>query len=100
MISILTQRVNRRDVGMFELPGDLGLADESILAAFIVGEILLDSFQGDFAVEMTIVGDEYLPEASRGMRPDDLKSPRPVSLRLFWEHNVDDVVFARPFKIL
>jgi hypothetical protein len=61
---------------VFELRGDLGLQDESISLAGLVGVIGQHLLQGDFSFELRIERDPNPPESTSGMRPNRAEPAR------------------------
>ena len=62
------QLVDGDDVGVFELPGDLGLLEEPPPHLGVVGLLGLDLLEGDLAVEVGVAGDPDLAQAPLGVQ--------------------------------
>ena len=59
---------------MFQPAGDLRLQNKAGPAVRIVGVLVLDLLEGDFAVQFLVVGHEDLAEPAAGMRPENAKT--------------------------
>ena len=63
------QLVDRHDVGMFELAGDLRFLEEPSPVSRVRGRLGLDLLERDLAVEVGVAGEPDLAEAPLGMQP-------------------------------
>lgn len=66
-IGILSEAVNGNDAWVFEIAGDFGFEAKSCATFFGVGVAVLDFFEGDFAVEFMIFGEEDFTESTFGV---------------------------------
>ena len=69
-VVVVAQAVDGDDPGVFEASGDLGLDQESGLAAGVVGVLGLDLLEGDLAVQLVVAGDEDDAQAPFGVVAD------------------------------
>ena len=73
-VVVLTESVHGHDAGMFESAGDFGFQHEPTAAVWVVGELILNFLQRDFAVELLIASDKHFAQPAPSVRPQDAKS--------------------------
>ena len=76
IIAISSERVDRRDIGVFATTGDLGLSDEPGPATLMLNVFGPDPLKCDHAIQLLIMSDEDLAQPPLGVWPDDAKPPR------------------------
>ena len=64
---VVAQAVHRHDAGMLQPARDAGFSKKAFAAGGIVGRGVLHPFQGDFALEFVVGGEEQFADAALGV---------------------------------
>src|SRR5438094_9541685 len=70
-VGIPAQAVDRDDPRMLQAPGDLRLDQESCTALGPIGVPILDLLERHLAVQLAVVGQEYLAQSAARVGPQD-----------------------------
>jgi hypothetical protein len=83
-VGVCSQAVHPHDVGMLQPAGDLGIEQEPLAAGRVVGVVVQDLFERDFAVELGIECHKDRAQTAAGVRP---QHPEPLALEGRWGGN-------------
>src|SRR5262249_32111122 len=73
-VEIVTQAVDRHDARMFQSACNLGFQHEPYPAVGVVRVAKLDLLESHLSVQLLVLSDEDLPQATAGMWPQDAEA--------------------------
>ena len=76
-VAVCAKSVDRDDAGMLQAASDLGLDEEARSAGGVVGAVVENLLESNFAVELGVKRDEDGAQSAPGMRPEDAE-PLPI----------------------